>query len=153
MLHGVLAWKYALLWLSAFLIVALFEEGLLRGYLQFTLTRGLTFWWAAAMLSVLFGLLHVGNEGESPIGIFVAIAGGLVLCLSLKLTGSLLWHKDISMRHTRLETHSGVAGPQGRKAASMPCSRFSRWWPESGWRGGDGPRFLFQVTDDAKPWG
>jgi uncharacterized protein len=91
MLHGVLAWKYALLWFSAFLIVALFEEGLLRGYLQFTLTRGLTFWWAAAMLSVLFGLLHVGNEGESPIGIFVAIAGGLVLCLSLKLTGSLWW--------------------------------------------------------------
>jgi uncharacterized protein len=91
MLHGVLAWKYALLWFAAFLVVAFFEEGLLRGYLQFTLTRGLTFWGAAALTSVLFGLLHVGNAGESPIGICVAIAGGLVFCLSLRLTGSLWW--------------------------------------------------------------
>jgi hypothetical protein len=64
---------------------------LLRGYLQFALTRGLTFRGAAAVTSVLFGLLHVGNEGESPIGILVVIAGGLVFCLSLKLTGSLWW--------------------------------------------------------------
>jgi membrane protease YdiL (CAAX protease family) len=90
-LHGVLAWKYALLWLAACLVVAFFEEGLLRGYLQFTLARGLTFWGAAAVLSILFGLLHIGNEGESPVGIVVVIAGGLVGCLSLKLTGSLWW--------------------------------------------------------------
>jgi uncharacterized protein len=104
MLHGVLAWKYALLWFVAFLVVALFEEGLLRGYLQFTLARGLTFWGAAVILSVSFGLLHVGNEGESPIGILVAIAGGLVLCLSLKLTGSLWWAVGV---------HTGMGFAQG----------------------------------------
>jgi uncharacterized protein len=91
LLHGVLACKYALLWFAVFLVIGFFEEGLLRGYLQFTLARGLTFWGAAAATSVLFGLLHVGNEGESPIGICVAIVGGLVFCLSLKLTGSLWW--------------------------------------------------------------
>ena len=91
MLHGLLAWKYALLWFAAYMVVALFEEGLARGYLQFALTRGLTFWGAAAVTSVLFGLLHVGNEGESPMGIFFAIAGSLVFCLGLKLTGSLWW--------------------------------------------------------------
>jgi membrane protease YdiL (CAAX protease family) len=91
MLNGVLVWKYALLWFASYLVVAFFEEGLLRGYLQYSLTRGLTFWGAAVFTSVLFGLLHVGNIGESPIGIFVAIAGGLVFCLSLKLTGSLWW--------------------------------------------------------------
>jgi membrane protease YdiL (CAAX protease family) len=104
MLHGLLAWKNALLWFAAFLVVACFEEGLLRGYLQFALTRGLTFWGAAAVTSVLFGLLHVGNEGESPVGIFVIIAGGLVFCLSLKLTGSLWWIVGV---------HTGVGFAEG----------------------------------------
>lgn len=91
LLHGTLAWRYGLLWLVVYLVVALFEEGLLRGYLQYTLTRGLNFWTAAAILSVLFGLLHTPNAGESPLGIVVVVAGGLVFCLSLKLTGSLWW--------------------------------------------------------------
>jgi membrane protease YdiL (CAAX protease family) len=104
MLHGVLAWKNALLWFAFFLVVAFFEEGLLRGYLQFTLTRGLTFWGAGAVLSVLFGLLHVSNPGESPIGIFVVVAGGLVFVLSLKLTGSLWWIVGV---------HTGVGFAQG----------------------------------------
>jgi uncharacterized protein len=104
LLHGVVAWKYALLWFAAFLVVAFFEEGLLRGYLQFTLTRGLTFWGAAALTSVLFGLLHVGNDGESPMGICVAIAAGLVFCLSLKLTRSLWWIVGV---------HTGIGFAEG----------------------------------------
>ena len=39
-IHGLLAWKYAALWFAAFLVVGFFEEGLLRGYLQYTLARG-----------------------------------------------------------------------------------------------------------------
>ena len=40
-IHGLLAWKYAALWFAAFLVVGFFEEGLLRGYLQYTLARGI----------------------------------------------------------------------------------------------------------------
>jgi membrane protease YdiL (CAAX protease family) len=91
LLHGAAMWKYAALWGTMFLIVAFFEEGLLRGYLQYTLARGLGFWWAAIILSILFGAVHANNREESPVGVLTAAAAGLVFCLSLWLTRSLWW--------------------------------------------------------------
>jgi membrane protease YdiL (CAAX protease family) len=90
-LHGKSAWSYGLQWGVAFLFTALFEESLLRGYLQSTLTRGVGFWWAAVLLSLAFGATHLPNHGESPIGIFSVVSAGLVFCLSLWLTKSLYW--------------------------------------------------------------
>ena len=91
MLHGRGAWNYGLQWGLAFLLTAWFEESLLRGYLQSTLTRGIGFWWAAILLSVAFGAAHLPNRGESPIGILSVVAIGMVFCLSLWLTKSLYW--------------------------------------------------------------
>jgi membrane protease YdiL (CAAX protease family) len=90
-LSGAAIWKYAASWAALDLLVAFFEEGLFRGYLLYTLTRGLNFWWAALITSVLFGAAHGHNAGESPVGLISAGLGGLVLCLSLRLTGSLWW--------------------------------------------------------------
>lgn len=100
--------RYGAVWLVGFLFVALLEEYLLRGYLQFTLARGLAgiyglldlsesrrralgFWTAAVVLSFVFGLGHGSNPGESPIGLLSAGLAGLVFCLSLWRTGSLWW--------------------------------------------------------------
>ncbi|MBV8673967.1 MAG: CPBP family intramembrane metalloprotease [Acidobacteriaceae bacterium] len=91
LLHGGEIWRYAALWGLVFLFVALFEESLLRGYLQFTLTRGIGFWWSALLLSFVFGFGHGSNPGESPVGLFSAGAIGLVFCISLWYTGSLWW--------------------------------------------------------------
>lgn len=85
------AFKEAILWGIMFLLVGFFEESLLRGYLQFTLTRGIGFWWGALLFSVLFGAMHGHNPGESPVGLFSAGAVGLVFCISLWYTGSLWW--------------------------------------------------------------
>jgi uncharacterized protein len=90
-LSGAAIWKYAALWAALDLLVAIFEEGLFRGYLLYTLTRGLNFWWAALITSLLFGAAHGLNPGESPLGLITTGVGGLVLCLSLWLTGSLWW--------------------------------------------------------------
>jgi len=90
-LHGVLAWKYGLAWLLIFALTGIFEESLLRGYLQYTLTRGIGFWWGALLMSILFGAIHGPNKGESPVGLFSAGAIGLVFCISLWYTGSLWW--------------------------------------------------------------
>ncbi len=90
-LTGLLAWKYAAGWGGVFLLTGIFEESLLRGYLQYTLTRGIGFWWAAIVLSITFGSIHSTNPGESPVGLFSAAAIGLVFCLSLWYTGSLWW--------------------------------------------------------------
>jgi uncharacterized protein len=90
-LRGADIWKYALGWGVLFLVVAVFEESTLRGYLQFTLTRGIGFCWGALLLSFLFGFSHGTNPGETPVGLFGAAAVGLVFCLSLWYTGSLWW--------------------------------------------------------------
>jgi uncharacterized protein len=95
------------IWFIGFLMVGLVEEYLTRGYVQYTLTRGLAgiykhifksrhsaalgFWTAALIFSFLFGLGHSSNPGESPIGLVSAGLAGAVFCLSLWRTGSLWW--------------------------------------------------------------
>jgi membrane protease YdiL (CAAX protease family) len=91
LLHDGAILKYALAWGLMFLVVAVFEESTLRGYLQFTLTRGIGFWWGALLLSLLFGFSHGTNPGETPVGLFSAAGVGLVFCISLWYTGSLWW--------------------------------------------------------------
>ncbi len=101
-------------WAVGFLLVGLFEEYFLRGYLQFTLARGFSgiygavlkrshrdrlglnrdawgFWTAAVILSFVFGLGHRSNPGESSIGLLTAGAAALVFTFSLWRTGSLWW--------------------------------------------------------------
>lgn len=106
-LYGSDILRYGAIWLLGFLLVGLFEEYLTRGYVQYTLTRGLAgfyewafktrhsaalgFWTAALILSIAFGLGHSNNPGESPIGLLSAGMGGLVFCFSLWQTGSLWW--------------------------------------------------------------
>jgi hypothetical protein len=91
LLHGGAILKYALGWGLVFLMTAVFEESTLRGYLQFTLTRGVGFWWGALLLSLLFGFAHGTNSGETHVGLLSAAGIGLVTCLSLWYTGSLWW--------------------------------------------------------------
>lgn len=107
LLFGFSAIRYAAIWLLGFLMVALVEEYLTRGYLLFTLARGIAgiyswllktprakalgFWTAALLLSLGFGFGHRSNPGESPIGLLSAGLSGLVFCFSLWRTGSLWW--------------------------------------------------------------
>ncbi len=71
------------------LFVGLFEEFLLRGYAQYTLTSGIGFWPAAILLSVAFGALHGLNPGQTLIGVVSPALGGLVMCVALRQTGNL----------------------------------------------------------------
>jgi membrane protease YdiL (CAAX protease family) len=156
LLHGNDVFRYAGIWLFDFFLVALLEEYLTRGYVQYTLTRGLAgfyqwvfktrhsralgFWTAALILSILFGLGHQSNPGESPIGLLSAGTVGLVFCFSLWRTGSLWWaigfhaswdwaqsflygvaDSGLMVQHHLLATHpvgkpllsGGTTGPEG----------------------------------------
>lgn len=100
---------FGLEWLIAFLLVGMFEEFGFRGYLQFTLARGVAgvarrlgadkaragsigFWVAAVALSLfLFAFVHTTNGGETPMGIAAVGLAGLTFAFSLWWTGSLWW--------------------------------------------------------------
>jgi membrane protease YdiL (CAAX protease family) len=88
-IHGIRIWKFAAFWALFFLIVGFFEEFLMRGYTQFTLTKGIGFWPAAILLSLAFGAIHLGNKGEGVVGALAAAAIGLFFCLTLRRTGDL----------------------------------------------------------------
>jgi len=90
-LHGGAALKYAGLWGVVFVCVGFTEESLFRGYAQFTITRGIGFWWGMILFALLFGLMHRTNPGESPVGLASVVGAGLIFCLSLWFTGSLWW--------------------------------------------------------------
>jgi len=87
--HGMRSVKFAAFWAAYFLLVGLFEEFRFRGYLQFTLTRGIGFWPAAVLLSGYFGWTHRSNEGEQWPGLLAAALIGLFFCLTWRRTGNL----------------------------------------------------------------
>jgi len=88
-LHGTRLLKFAAFWGMYFLVVGFFEEFLLRGYSQFTLASGIGFWPAAVALSTVFAFMHLGNPGETWIGLLAVAAIGIFFCLTLRRTGSL----------------------------------------------------------------
>jgi uncharacterized protein len=90
-LHSPRIWKFALYYALFFLLTAFFEEFLVRGYSQWVLSRGFTFWPTAVFLSIGFGLIHTTNPGETKAGLAAAATIGLFLCLTLRRTGDLWW--------------------------------------------------------------
>jgi membrane protease YdiL (CAAX protease family) len=63
--HGSTLLAATAAWSATFVLVGLAEEFSFRGYLQYTLTTGMGFWPSAILLSLLFGLAHAGNPGET----------------------------------------------------------------------------------------
>ncbi len=88
--------RHGLGYLLVFALVAISEEGLLRGYPLVALSRAISFWPAAAISSVVFALLHLPHPGESPAGIVGVVFSGLVLAYSFRRSGGLWfawgWH-------------------------------------------------------------
>ena len=87
---------YGLMWALVFLCVGIFEENLLRGYVQRVTTDGLSrllgswsFWTSAVLFSIIFAATHLGNPGENKFGIAIIFFDGLVMCFSLWRTGDL----------------------------------------------------------------
>jgi len=93
-LSGVGILKAGALWALAFVTVGLVEEGSFRCFLQFTLTRGLNFWWALTTVSAACAYLQFTATGNGIRGVFLVAALGLLPCLLLELRktpGSSFW--------------------------------------------------------------
>jgi hypothetical protein len=86
--------KFGALWGLAFLATGFVEEGLFRCYLQFTLTRGINFWWALGVVTLICGELFWLGKGNGIWGVYALAGLGLVPCLMLHLfksPGSSFW--------------------------------------------------------------
>ena len=75
--------KFAALWGITFLLVGCFEEGVFRCYLQFTLTRGINFWWALAAVAGLCLDLVLRARGNGVWGVYAIALLGLLPCFAL----------------------------------------------------------------------
>jgi hypothetical protein len=84
-LSGTAIFKFGGLWAVAFLLVGFVEEGIFRCYLQFTLTRGINFWWALGIVGALCLELLLGAKGNGLRGIYAIALLGLAPCLILHI--------------------------------------------------------------------
>jgi hypothetical protein len=75
--------KFAALWGITFLLVGCFEEGVFRCYLQFTLTRGINFWWALAAVAGLCLDLVLRARGNGVWGVYAIALLGVPPCFAL----------------------------------------------------------------------
>jgi membrane protease YdiL (CAAX protease family) len=86
--------KLGALWAAVFLLVGCVEEGTFRCYLQFTLTRGINFWWALGAEAAMCLDLVVFAKGNGVWGVYAIAIAGLAPCLWLhlkKTDGSAFW--------------------------------------------------------------
>ena len=79
---------YAAKWGVVFLLVGLFEEGLARCYLLFTLTRGLNFWWGLGLVTCICVLVSLNSKANGLWGAYAIALLGLIPCLLLHLRKS-----------------------------------------------------------------
>lgn len=106
LLGGLPEFRYGAIWLGIFFLVGLAEEFLFRGYIQFTLMRGLlglagrlapgrergvAFALSALVWSGLFFVAHIHNSGETATGLAAVFLAGVAFSYALWRTGSLWW--------------------------------------------------------------
>lgn len=74
---------------AVLLVVAVDEEIRYRGLIFRVADEGLGSWAAMVANGVLFGLMHAGNRGATPLGVVVVAAGGVMLAACYLLHRSL----------------------------------------------------------------
>jgi membrane protease YdiL (CAAX protease family) len=90
-LHGSDLARLTLLWFVANILIGLSEEYTFRGYGLQSLWRGAGFWPAALITTAIFAGDHLEKPGENAMDIGMIFFLGLILCLSIRKTGSLWW--------------------------------------------------------------
>jgi membrane protease YdiL (CAAX protease family) len=146
-LHGSQWFVQPVLYALAMIFVGITEEYLFRGYLLQSLARGIGFWPAAVITTLLFGALHLTKNDENFIDIFNIMALGLLTCFMLRRTGS-LWmaagfHAAFDfMQFFVIGSSNGGQLPEGVLLnATFPGSA----WVNGGQLGTEASWFMFPV--------
>jgi hypothetical protein len=140
-LSGAAIFRFGAIWAAAFLLVGCVEEGMFRCYLQFTLTRGINFWWAAGIVGALCLPLIFHSKGNGVWGVYAIALLGLFPCLWLhlkKIPGANFWQAAwvTSTIFGYIHTNNGGENYVGIFAAALIGFAFcvsvrvtgSAWW-------------------------
>ncbi len=154
-------WRLGIIWAGFYLLVGFVEELLLRGYLQFDLTRAMAsllrtyfgarsgvaaaFWAAAILLSLFYGLLHGLNVGETLLGIVSTFFLGLLLIFSLWRTGSLWWALGFHVAWDWMQSFVFGTADTGLRARDhiWLAEPLGPVWKSGGSAGPEGSIFIF----------
>lgn len=145
--RGGAAARYGVLYGVAFLLVAFFEEFSYRGYLQVTLESGIGFWPAAVVLSILFGVQHLANPGESRSGILMVGCFGLLAAFALRRTGDIWFAFGMHAAWDWAETFLYGVSDSGAAAKGhlLNSSLHGPDWLTGGSAGPEGSLLVFAV--------
>lgn len=134
------AGRFGLLWLFAYLAVGMAEEFAFRGYLQFTLTQAVSFWPAAVLTSILFGLIHLDVGASWPaIANYCALA--LFACLAIRRTGTLWFAIGTHMAFDWADSFFYSTGHRAVQGQLFHATVHGRTWLSGGIAGPDGNIF------------
>ncbi len=143
--------RYAAVWAGVFLAVGIAENFTICGYTHFTLARGIRFWPAAILLSVVFGSLHLNNSGEGLAGALNVFVIGMFFFLTLRRTGNLWFSVGLHLAWDWGETYfysvpdSGLVSPHHLYASSFHGAT----WLTGGTIGPEGSVMSFVVIGAA----
>jgi membrane protease YdiL (CAAX protease family) len=117
---------YGVSYAAIFALVAVSEEGLLRGYALIQLSRAISFWPAAIVTSLLFVAMHLGHNSETVIGLAQVGLFGLLMAFSVWRTGGLWFALGFHAAWDFTETFVyGVPDSGLTSAGSLVVSHFS----------------------------
>ncbi|MEA2489609.1 MAG: protease family protein [Acidobacteriota bacterium] len=148
-LHGATLWRTAALWFAAMLLLGIYEESLFRGYPLVVLARGIGFWPASILMSVLFGALHYFTKPMENVTDAVTVGLlGLFTCLTIRRTGSIWFAAGF---HTAFNfTSICTLGSPNTGNAGKPLAEHllaTKWigpeWMTGGPRGLEASAFMF----------
>ncbi len=161
-LSGIEVFRYALVWGVAFVLVGCAEEGMMRCYLQFTLTRSINFWWALGLVAAMCRSLFLRVKGNGVWGVYAAALLGLLPCLLLHLNkkpGGPFWYATwvtsilFSFLHTSNggENWVGIFSTAGIGFVFCMSIRVtgSAWWAIGFHAGWDWAQTYFYGTADS----
>jgi membrane protease YdiL (CAAX protease family) len=106
-------------YLLLFIILALREEFLYRGYGLSTLAGNIGFWPSAVIWSGWFMASHANNSGETGLGLATVGLFGVLACLLLRITGNLWMPIGFHAAWNWGETFLFGVGDSGHAAAPL----------------------------------
>ncbi len=104
--------------IMTFLIVAITEEIIFRGYIQHYLMQSMNKYIALFVASVIFTALHLFNPNIDSIGIFSVFAAGLVMGTTYMITNSLWFPISMHLWWNFIQVHLGF-NVSGQEAYSI----------------------------------